>query len=250
MSRELTPAELEAAAQTLITARPTNLGIEVSMPVIYPNGEAVTVVVTVEGGEHIVHDAGFGAMQLTASGVKLTKRLSRRLANLASHYGCEFIANRTTRRCAVDQLALAMAMVANASRTIGDQALDIRQRADQSFVRSVKERIHAVAGVRVRDHHEVKGKSGRAYWMSHVILDPNQSRVVAYVKAVANDNSVLATVGEFFDIRGAHQAIGRASIYDDSHEWRATNLTLLREVSEPVRYSDSETWAKRVAATN
>ena len=85
MMRPITQEELESAARALVAARKTNLGVEVTMPVIYPNGQAVTVVVNVDGGDYIVHDAGFGAMYLTSAGIRLSKQLARRLVALATH---------------------------------------------------------------------------------------------------------------------------------------------------------------------
>ncbi len=189
MMRLITPDELEAAARALITARTTNLGVEVTMPVIYPNGEAVTVVVTVDGGDYMVHDAGFGAMYLTASGMKLTKQLVQRLAHLASHYGCDFIENRMTRRCTSDQLALAIAMVANASRTIGDQGLEARQRSERDFRRAVTDRLVDTMGNRVREHQQFKGQSGRSYRVGNIVLDTALQLPLAFVESFANRNS-------------------------------------------------------------
>src|SRR5690242_1510334 len=121
----ISPHEIEAASRALITARKTTLGVEIQMPVVYPTGHTVTVEVTVQGGHYVVHDAGFGSMSLTSAGVTLTKSLQERLSLLAKYYGCEFIEGRMSRRCTVEQIALAAVMVANASRTVGDQAIDV-----------------------------------------------------------------------------------------------------------------------------
>src|SRR5215813_10580707 len=123
MTVAVAPSDIEAATQALIRARNTNLGIEVTMPVVYPNGQLVTVVITVEGGDYLVHDAGQGTMCLTASGARLSVQLEKRLMELAQHYGCEFISGRMSRYARADQLALAIVMVANASRTVGDQSI-------------------------------------------------------------------------------------------------------------------------------
>jgi hypothetical protein len=133
--RVVTPEEIEATARAIVSARTTNLGIEVTTPVVYPNGNLVTVAVTVEGGEYEVHDAGFGAMYLNSSGIRLTRQLTHRFAELASRYGCEFIAGRMTRRCSPEQVAMAAVMVANASRTVGDQALEMRRSRQAAHLR-------------------------------------------------------------------------------------------------------------------
>lgn len=136
-SIHLSASELEAIGQSLVAARQTNLGYEVSLPVVYPNGQCVSVVVNVAGGNYIVHDAGHGAMYLTDAGVSLTKQLSERLKRLADNYGCEFISGRMTRACNEKQLAIAIALVANASRAVGDQIFEQREGRLRDFRREV-----------------------------------------------------------------------------------------------------------------
>lgn len=120
----LTPSEIEAAARALVTARETALGVEVTTPVIYPNGDCVNVTVSVEGSDYLVHDSGLGAMYLTTEGAKMTRQLSRRLSAIATRYQCEFIDGRMMRRCNADDAAVAAILVANASRSVGDHAVE------------------------------------------------------------------------------------------------------------------------------
>ena len=239
MTHLIKPQELEAAARALITACKTNLGTEVAMPVIYPNGQAVTVVVTVEGGEYVVHDAGFGAMYLTSAGVKLTKQLAQRLASLAAHYGCDFIENRMIRRCSVDQLALAVAIVANASRTIGDQALEVRRRTERDFSEAVSHRLQEVIGTRVRSHQEIKGESGRKYLVGNIILDRPEKLPVAFVESFANRASVPGHFLEFYDLRPVYPQTMNFSVYDENEQFTQPDLRLLRKVSDVVTYGQS-----------
>lgn len=131
--RIVTPEEIEASARAIVSARTTSLGIEVTTPVVYPSGDLVTVAVIIDGGEYVVHDAGFGAMYLNSAGVRLSTQLARRFTQLAARYGCAFIGGRMTRRCAPDHVAMAAIMVANASRTIGDQALEVRRQSETNF---------------------------------------------------------------------------------------------------------------------
>ena len=84
--RVITPEEIEVTARAIVSAKTTSLGIEVTTPVVYPNGDLVTVAVTIEGGEYVVHDAGFGAMYLNSAGVRLTRQLARRFTELAARY--------------------------------------------------------------------------------------------------------------------------------------------------------------------
>lgn len=71
---------IEAEARALISAHTTNLGVEVTMPVLYPNGNAVNVVVAAHAERYLVHDAGAGAMHLSSFGIAITKPLRGRLS--------------------------------------------------------------------------------------------------------------------------------------------------------------------------
>ena len=189
--RSVTTEEIEAAARALITARQTNLGIELTMPVVYPNGQLVTVAVTIDSGRYLVHDAGFGAMYLTSAGIQMTKQLSQRLAHLAAQYGCEFVGARMQRHCDPDQIAIAAAMVANASRTIGDRALEARHQIESDFRVAVAEKLRSIGGKRVKDNEQVKGKHGRLYRMPHVVLDASETRPIAFVMALPIDPAII-----------------------------------------------------------
>ena len=239
MTEMIAPKDLEAAARALVTAQETSLGIEVTMPVVYPDGKAVTVLVNVEGGDHVVHDAGFGAMYLTAAGVRLTTQLRQKLAGLATHYGCEFIQGRMTRRASVDQISLAIAMVANASRTVGDQTLEIRHRAARDFKEVVSERLRETIGSRVRRHQEIKGQSGTKYHVGNVVLDSNERLPVAFVESFANRTTISNHFMEFYDLAPAHPHVQRLSVYDQNEPFRDTDLSLLRDVSDVLNYNQS-----------
>lgn len=237
MTRTVTPEEIEAAARALITARQTNLGIELTMPVVYPNGHLVTVAVTVESGSYVVHDAGGGAMYLTSAGVQMTRQLSQRLAHLAAQYGCEFVGARMQRRCEPNQIAIAAAMVANASRTIGDRALEVRHQVESDFRVAVGEKLRSIGGKRVRDNEQVKGKHGRIYRVPHVVLDPSESRPIAFVVALPNRSVVLSHFGELWDIKGAHPDVANDVVYNEHSDIRAEDQDLLREVSTVIPLS-------------
>jgi hypothetical protein len=239
--RVVTPEEIEAAARAIVSARTTSLGIEVTMPVVYPNGDLVTVAVTVDGGEYVVHDAGFGAMYLNSAGVRLTRQLTNRFGELAARYGCEFISGRMTRRCSPEQVAMAAVMVANASRTIGDQALEIRRQTESDFRTAVVERVRDIAGPRVLENETVKGESGRSYQIPSLILDSSLSFPVAFVVPLPNRAAVPTRFAEFFDIRRAHQRVRRESVYDEGSDIRSEDLRFMQteQVSELIPFQQT-----------
>jgi hypothetical protein len=94
MATNLEAAEIEKAIRALVTAERTNLGVEVSLPVAYGDGELVTVVIESVGSEFLVHDAGFSAMRLTSSGVSISKNVTHRLNEFCHRYHCTFRAGR------------------------------------------------------------------------------------------------------------------------------------------------------------
>jgi hypothetical protein len=237
----VTAEEIEAAARAIVSARITSLGLEVTLPVVYPDGELVTVVVAIEGGGYVVHDAGFGAMYLNSAGVRLTRQLTQRFGELASRYGCDFISGRMTRSCSPAQVAMAAVMVANASRTVGDQALEIKRQTENDFRMAVAARVRDVAGQRVRENQIVKGESGRSYRIPSLILDNSRSFPVAFVVPLPNRASVPTHFAEFFDIRKAHERVRRESVYDENSDLRPEDRRFMQmdEISEMIPFQQT-----------
>lgn len=250
VARRLTSADLESVSRALITARETNLGIEVQLPVVYPNGQCVSVVVTVVGGNYVVHDAGFGAMALTASGVDLTKALAHKLARLGKDYGCEFIDGRMSRACAETQLPIAIALVANASRAVGDQFFEQRERKIRDFRREVSLALtRALPDDRVR-MLQVVGSSGTTYKVSHVVLSPDKSRQLAFVEPIPDQQTVDRKFREFSDISATqdYEDVARIAVYDDRSQWREGDLAVLGRVSNIVPFSSFPRRIERLVA--
>ncbi|WKW51893.1 hypothetical protein [Rhodomicrobium lacus] len=249
--RRITQGELEAASRALISARETNLGYEISMPVVYPTGQCVAVVVTVAGGDYIVHDAGFGSMYLTAAGVSLTAKLNKKLASVAEMYGCEFISGRMSMTCTEKELAVAIALVANASKAVGDQLVEVRRKQIRDFKREVSAVLTDVAGAsRVKTGAEIVGDSGTTYEVNFVLLDKALREPLAYVEPVSDRDAVNGKFREFSDIaaNANYSKIDRISVYDDRHEWRSGDIIILRRVSNTVPFNDLSTRLERLSA--
>ncbi len=237
--QRLTPEQIEAAARAIVTARESAMGVEVTTPVIYPNGECVTVTVTMEGGAYLVHDAGLGAMYLTAEGVRLSRQLAERLSALAARYECEFIEGRMLRRCSPEDVAIAAMLVANASRTVGDQALEVRRQSENEFRYAVSERVRDIVGSRWRENQHFQGASGRGYRVSNVILDPAETVPVAFVFALPSRSAVPAQFAEMFDLTAAYPSVTNDSIYNDASDFRLReDGWLLEKVSVLIPFSE------------
>lgn len=248
--RKISENTLREALTSIFEVRESNLGFEVQLPVVYPNGEMVTVAVNVEGGEYVVHDAGFGSMFLNSSGMNLTANLEKRLFSIAQNYGCEFLNGRMSRRCDAESLAIAITIVANASRSIGDQVLYRGSEPMIDFRRQAIEKISsAVGSERIRENEEVLGDSGYAYRVSAVILDQHEDRAVGYVEPIKDHDAATKKFREFWDISKSETSrdIARLSFYDDQRKWKSSDLILLQKVSNVVRLSDSDARMKEFA---
>lgn len=150
MTKDLTAAEVEAAVRGLSVAHVTNLGIEVTLPVMFPGGDLINIVVTQDGDGFLVHDGSAAVMFLASIGVRFTADARRKARPLVAKYGCELSGDRVMRRCSREQIAVVSAMVANASRAIGDQAIEVRRRVEHDFREALTERVRSLVGKRAR----------------------------------------------------------------------------------------------------
>jgi hypothetical protein len=188
-------------------------------------------------------------MNLTSAGVTINKQLARRLTQIAIHYGCEFAGKRMQRRCSSNQIAIAAAMVANASRSVGDQVLEIRRQTESDFRIAVADKLRSLAGSRIRENQSIKGKSGRSYRMPHLVLDRSEARAIAFVVALPNRNLVLSHFGEFWDIKGAFPDVANDSIYDENSDFKDEDRRLLEQVSNVFAFSQSNRRISELLAT-
>jgi hypothetical protein len=247
MNRTIDTNTLEAAARGLINARTTNLGVEVTMPVLYPNGNAVAVIVAKHTGRYVVHDAGGGAMHLSSFGVTITKPMRQRLERMVAAYGCEFVSGRVTTACEPEQIAVAIALVANASKAVGDEAQIADRLRASRFVERVTETLTEFLGKRVQVHKEMVADSGRTYRVGHVVLDADLDHPVAFVEAVPDKETVSRRVAEFLDLKDHYTDVAREAVYDDSRDWPSGDLMLLKKVSNPVPFNRWRNRAKALA---
>lgn len=210
------------------------MGIEISMPVVLPDGDFVNVTVVNDADGYLVHDGSSAVMSLASMGVKTSSDARKRFVPLASRFGCEVLDGRVFRRVSREQIGVAAVMVANAARSIADIALEAKRRIEQDFKRSVSEKIKEVVGDRARANEEVKGSSGRLYHVQNVILDAKLKAPIAYIEALGSRASVSSHFMEFFDIRKANDGVRLASVYDENGEFREADTILLGNVSSIV----------------
>lgn len=233
-------AHIRDAVRALVDAKETNLGIEVMLPVAYPDGDMVTVIVEKSGGGFVVHDSSFGAMRVTATGLRLSQSFVAKSKELAARYNCSFINGRVSLLTTTHGLPMAIALVANASRAIADQATETRRHTDVEFRNEVADRLKAVVGPRVRENEEVRGKSGRLYRVPAIVLDVAQSKPEHFVATVTSRASVLNHFAEFYDLSDAYSDVRNDAVYDEYADIRKEDLLLLGRVCELIAFNQTK----------
>ena len=231
--KPILPTDVEMAVKGLISAETTNLGVEVLIPVIYADGQMTSIIVEHEDGAFLVHDAGEGAMRLSAVGIPLTR--ASHLSDIVARFRCSFIKGRVAAKVSSsDELGIVASLVANASRSVADLALEFRRRTEADFRLIVSEKLREAIGPRVRENQEFRGHSGRRYRIPVVVLDRAQAHATNFVSALATRQTVPLSVSMFFDLRNAYPNIENDAIYDDSADFRAEDRALLASVSTVI----------------
>jgi hypothetical protein len=232
------PAEIEASIRNLIAAEATNLGVEVSIPVAYPDGEMATVVIEPAGAGFIIHDSSFASMRLSASGISTgSKAIRSRLSELAARFKCRFDNGRVFIESDQAALPVNACLVANASRSVADYVFELRRHAESDFKIAVAERLREVLGDRVREGEEFRGKSGIRYRVS-VLLNGDQSGPIHFIAALAHRQVVPKNFAMFYDLHGAYPHIANDAVYDESSDFRDEDRALLAPVSTVMGFME------------
>lgn len=207
---------------------------------LYADGTSVVVtVVGARNGETVVvHDDGGAEDRLAASGrrlkwpEKILERVARRW-----HLKVEDL-RLTAEHASVDDLAVLIPIVANASREAAEQLISA---STPRVRRDLVEEVVAALGRKMPDRHlnrnyAVGGASRRAYQFD-VAVDVRDG-VTLLVEAVsASERSVNGMVAANFDIghRTDHQ-FPRIMVYDpsDQDRFKAGALSLLASVAPAV----------------
>lgn len=233
MANVVTAADIENAVRALISAEKTNLGIEVTVPVAYGDGELVSVVVEQKESGFVVHDAGFSAMRLSGAGISLSRGVTQRLIEFAQRYSSLFFDGRVTSVATADDIAQVICLVANAARSVADYVYEIRRQTETDFRIVVFDKLREVIGDRVRETEEFRGKSGRRYRVP-IILDVTKTRPQNFVSTVAHRQTVPQSFAMLYDLGGAYPGIERDAVYDDTADLREEDRTLLTQAGAEV----------------
>lgn len=231
----------------------TNQGWEVTLPQAYHSGHAAVVVVSPVGDGFLVHDNSYAAMLVSQLGHSISTGSKAFIEDAVRHYGCVIDGYQVSRRCEeASEVALACILVGCASRVIADQALSADKLPIFDFrTRMVTKVTEIVGSQRIRTNEEVRGHLGASYQVSAVVLDAAERRPLAFVEPISGKDSIARRFKEFYDIsrNDAYTGIERVAVYDEEKGIAGTDILLMQEVSNPVRFADASQrfaiWATR-----
>lgn len=233
MSSKLSLVEVEKAIHALTVAEKTNLGIEVTLPVAFGDGELVSVVVESVDDHFLIHDSGFSSMRLVSAGVSLTKHVVFRLNEFSRRYRCKFSDGRVSATATLDDVAQVACLVANASRAVADYVYELRRQTEYDFRIVVFDKLKELVGPRIRELEEFRGDSGILYRLP-IILDHSQSRPQNFLATLANRSVVPRSFAMFFDLRPNYPNVERDAVYDDEADIRKEDRSLLKSIGTEV----------------
>lgn len=217
---------------------------------LFGSGSIIRVVV--EGGarDFRVHDDGAAIDEFSSGGGTHQKAA----AALRSHFRDQGIVvgeNGAISSPPVDpsQLAPTIALIANAAR----EAEDLLQsrwkpRVKRNFKRLLRELLEAEFPKNVAPEVRVSGSSQKQHVFDFALN--TQAGGMVLVDAVHNDqNSISSTVLRNLDVKDAKQiGVLQRIVFDDSEEWRAEDLNLLKLGGTVVPFSHAPEVLHRLAA--
>jgi hypothetical protein len=233
METPLKASDVEKAIRSLITAESTNLGIEVTIPVAYGDGELTSVVVETTPAGLMVHDAGFSAMRLSAAGVALSRHVNLRLSEFCRRYHCSFSEGRVFASATHDSIAQVVCLVSNASRSVADYVYELRRQSEYDFRALVFDSLREAVGERVKESEEFEGKSGRRYRVP-IILDSTKSKPQFFVSTIAHRNTVPQSFAMFYDLKASYPGVKQDAVYDETADIREEDRALITSVGAEV----------------
>jgi hypothetical protein len=201
MRPELDAAAIERAVKDLVVAEPSNLGVEVILPVAYSGGDLIAVVVERRQDAALVHDAGLASMRLSSGGITLTRSVIVRLQEHANRFKCVFADGGVSAECDSTSVGITAALVANASRSVADYALEVRHHVETDFRRTVSDTLRELIGHRLRENEEIRGSSGRKYRVLATLLDQSEKSPVNFIASVSTRNVVPNIFAMLYDIK-------------------------------------------------
>jgi len=226
----------------------SNLGIEVSLPALYPNGDHVVVILReIDQDNVLLHDGGFSLQAISSMGLNLQKNAIKHIKEYSSMMGCSFEDGRVMRKCEPFRVAAAAMTVSNVCLYVASQ-FQVMQETKKDFDLIVKDALcKNLSDGLVAPNYSIFGASGGKYSVTAAIIAPNKDVPRAIVEAIATPKSVNGRFRHLYDIMAntEHLDVERIAVYDDNEDFHQHDYLLLQDVSNVVAFSDIQ---KRVRA--
>lgn len=197
-SKQRVAKAVDSAISQLVSVRHSDQSSMVGLPIFYPSGAAVTVIVEAVRAGFYVTDGGFAYREIAmVGGEALFQRTAKRVAEFI---GVDVNSRKFFATAPVEQLASAIADVAAASERTAHTVIErISNRHDNELAMSLYRRLTEVFGsARVEPEAKIKGASTREWDVSDLVhLDGHQ---VAFDIVTNNHASVYASSTKFHDL--------------------------------------------------
>jgi len=219
----------------------SNLGVEVSLPSLYPNGEHVVVVLRELDHENVLlHDGGFSLQAISSMGLNLQKNAIKHIIEYASLMGCSFENGRVIRRCPSVKVAAAAMTVSNVCLYVASQ-FQVMQEAKKDFDSIVREVLSKKLSTDlVVPNYSILGASGGKYSVTAAITLPSIEKPKAIIEAISTPKSVSGRFRHLYDIKAnaEYSNVERIAVYDDDESFHQYDYLLLQDVSNVVAFAD------------
>lgn len=223
--------------------------IRLTTTTLLPSGALVEVLVRRDGSDHYsLSDDGSAYADLAALGHgALTSADRRRGGDIAGKFGLTFSGEAfLLREITLDQIAAAIAYVAEASRLWASEVAAAGQkRRERDLGAIVEQRLRLILPTaQISRECEVVGASTKRHRFDMVVELPGDRHAVIELVS-PHPNSVAATHLKLFDVKEGKPEWWREVVTERLADWSAPDMALLNRVASHVRDRESD-WSDMV----
>jgi len=239
---------VELAIAKLLRVRHDSDRVEIVMPVIFPNGSMVTLVVMpAEGGRHIVTDDGGAAHEAEMAGV--SHSAFSRIANAAARKAGAIFDQHALLYLDVssEQLSGALIVMADLARDVVARALEGAARSTAEIMRDeMIERLDRIfTPQRVLKDVDVRGSSHSMYQVDALVEIRDQRIIFDTFSSAPTSTSAL--VSKMLDISQVDEAPARVAV-TGSRSLLGHKLQLVSSVARVIEAGAGDPIYERAAA--
>lgn len=223
-------------------------GVVVTTQCVYPSNSFAKVFV--QGGidTFVASDEGSALREIESVGGDVPKP-DKMLAPIVKRYGLQIAEGVISAPpCDSASLALAIALVANASKSVAEWLFE------HTKIRPVENFKFEIASILRRDFHNsvrsdtLVGHSNKPHKFDNIIFLSGSRRLV--IDPVINDrSSINARVVANMDLRAAeYSGLEQRIVFDDRQDWKIEDINLLQVGAPVIQYTRAQEVIKRLAS--